>query len=366
MKKLKKTIFILLLSFSNLAVLGLVFNSYFSNHDQIKLFSMSESLEDLKGKIQKECETELKDILKGERKSFICAVDLQQRHKGVSYRLKTRFKVSKEENKIKIKEISGQLRNKKEHITEAQFCGDCSPDKELADSATEDINELMKEVLNVAEKLYDKAQDSVEEAYEEFNKKDKEKRLARIKERKCEGAWNNKTESFEEFIDKEDKLNCRLKQFSNLDEALEVESFYHNKLKKELWQTALSEEDRYLLKDGLLDQFKDPYRNSLSVRSSAGLLENYLRWKEDFDILESLNEKQNFLNSISPDINTMKNFMTNKQAQQDFYYLNKGFDDLLAKSNQATTHLPQVPIQVPNPSTNIDYEVISKEVDKLY
>ena len=368
MNKLKKTIFILILSFSNLAVLGLVFNSYFSNHQQIKLFSMSEGLEDLKGKIQKECEKELKAILKGERKSFICSVDLKQRHKGVSYSLKTRFKVSKEENQIKIKEISGKLRDKKEHITEARFCGDCSPDKELADSAAQDIKELMKEVLNIAESLYDKAQDSVEKAYEEYNEKDKEKRLAKIKERRCEGDWNEKTESFEEFTKIEDKLNCRLKQFSNLDQALEVESFYHNKLKKELWQTALSE-DSYLLEDGLLNQFKDPYRNSLSVRSSAGLLENYLRWKGDFDILESLNEKQSFLKTISPDIYTMKKFMSDKQSQQDFYYLNKGFDGLLAELNQSSSALPQSTtssVQIPTANPTLDYDAISREVEKLY
>ena len=362
MKKLKKTILIALLSFSNLAVLGLVFNSYFSNQEQIKLFSVSESREDLKEKIKRECEKELKAILSGERKSFICSVSLQKKHKGVSYSLKTKFKVSKAENKIKIKEISGKLRDKKQHITTARFCGDCIDDKELEDSATQDITELMKEVLAVAENIYDTAQDSVEKAYKEHNQKDKEKRLAQIKESRCEGVWNATTESFEEFTEIENKLNCRLNQISDLS-PLEAESFYHSKLKKALWQTALSE-DKYLLEDGLLDQFKDPYRNSLSVRSSAGLLENYLRWKEDFDILESLNEKQQFLRTISHDVNSMKGFMTKKQARQDLYYINKGFDGLFAQLNQ--TNLPQTPTQIPAPTSPINYEAVSKEVEKLY
>ena len=365
MKKLKQSIFILFLSCSNLAVLGLVFNSYFSNQDQIKLFSLSEDLEDLKGKIQKECETDLKAILKGDRKSFICSVDLEQKHRGVSYKLKTRFKVSREESKIKIQEISGKLRDTKQHVTEAQFCGDCIPDKELEDSASEDISELMKELSIIAENIYDKSQESVEKAYEEHNKKDKAQRIAKVKERNCEGFWDEETESFEKFTDREDKLNCRLKQFSNLDETLELESFYHKELKKELWLTALSE-DKYLLEDGLLDQFKDPYRNSLSVRSSTGLLENYLRWKKDFDILDSLTEKQTFLKSISPNINTMRSFMTDKQSQQDYYYLNKGFDGLLTQLNQVTDNLPRTSIHIPAPEPAIDYEAVRKEVDKLY
>ena len=364
MKKIKKALFIFILSLSNLAVLGLIFNSYFSSQEQIKLFSISESLEDLKGKIQKECEKELEAILNEERKSFICSVSLQKKHKGVSYSLKTRFKVSREEDKIKIKEISGKLTDKKDHITEAQFCGDCAPDKELEDSAAQDITELMKEVLNVAEDIYDKAQNSVEEAYKDYNQKDRERRLARIKESKCEGAWSAEAESFEEFTETEDKLNCRLNQMSNLNSLLETENFYHNKLKKELWQMALSE-DKYLLEDGLLDQFKDPYSNSLSVRSSIGLLDNYLRWKEDFDILESLAGKQSFLREISSDVNSIKGFMTDRQAQQDLYYLNKGFDGLFAQLNQ--TEPSQTPFQISIPPTSsINYEAVSKEVDSLY
>ena len=360
MKKIKKIIIIALLSFSNLAVLGLALNSYFSNQEPLKLFSVSESREDLKGKIQKECQKELKAILDGERISFICSVSLQQKHKGVSYSLKTRFKVSKEGDKIKIKEISGALRDKKEHVTEARLCGDCISDKELKDSAAQDITELMKEVLAIAEDIYDEAQDSVENAYKEYNQKDKEKRLAEIKERRCEGAWNKETESFELFSSTEDKLHCRLNQLANLNNPLETESFYHNKLKKELWKLALSEEDQYLLEDDLLDQFTDPYRYSLSVRSSTGLLKNYLRWKEDFDILESVSEKQNFLRRISQEVSSIKGFMTKRQAQQDLYYLNKGFDGLLTQLNQN---------QIPVPATSaspVNYEAVSKEVEKLY
>ena len=363
MKKLKNLTLIALLSFSNLAVLGLVFNSYFSNQEQIKLFSVSEDTAVLKQKIQKECESELKAILDGKRTSFICSVSLQKKHKGVSYSLKTRFKVSKEKDKIKIKEISGKLRDKKKHITEAQFCGDCTGDIELEDSAVEDISELMKELLAVAEDIHDSAQDSVETAYKNYNQKDKERRLARIKERKCEGAWNSETESFEEFTEPEDRLNCRISQMSDLNSPLEAEDFYHSKLKRELWRLALSE-DKYLLEEGLLNQFKDPYSNSLSVRSSTGLLENYLRWKEDFDILESLAEKQNFLKGISQDVNSMKGFMTEKQAQQDLYYLNKGFEGLLSRLNQV--NLPQSPTQTQSPSPSIDYEAVSREVEKLY
>ena len=387
MKNIKKTLLIFFLSCSNLFVLGLIFNSFFSNQEQIRLFSVSENREDLKTKIERNCEKELKAILAGERNSFICSVNLQQRHKGVSYSLKTRFKVSKEEDKIKIKEISGQLRDKKQHVTEARFCGDCIEDKELVDSATEDITELMKEVLILAENIYDKAQDSVEEAYQEYNQAEKEKRTAIARAKKCEGTWNKQTNSFEEFSDREDKLKCLLSQSNNLNDLLSSESFYHKKLKKELWNIALSEEDQFLLKDGLLNQFKDPYRNSLSVTSSVGLLESYIRWKEDYDILESIEEKQSFLKSITPDVSYMKSLMSDEQSQQDLYYLNKGFDGLFASLNESKNlnplEIPDEPINYravseeadsfidyetlnEKANSSIDYEAVSKEVENLY
>ena len=365
MKKLKKTFVLTLLSFSNLFVLALVFNSYFSNQEPIKLFSVSKNFEDLKEKIQRECEKELQAILNGERTSFICSVTLQKKHKGISYSLRTRFKVSKNENKIKIQEVSGKLREKKQHITQARLCENCIQDKELEDSASQNITELMKEILIVAEDIYDTAQESVETAYREYNEKDRERRRAQLKENRCEGTWNTDTESFEEFTEAEEQLNCRLTQISNLNNPLEVESFYHKKLKQELWKIALTE-DKYLLEEGLLDQFKDPYRNSLSIRSSASLLENYLHWKEDFDILESLEEKRLFLRSISHDIHSMKGFMTEKQAQQDIYYINQGFDGLFAQLNQSAGKLPPTPTQIPAPTSSIDYEAVNKEVEKLY
>ena len=372
MKTFVKSILIMFLGFSNLAVLGVVFHSYFNNHQSLKLFSFSEDRNDLKEKIHKECKKELKELLQNKRISFICSVTLNQRHKGASYTLATKFKIKKtEEGKIQITEKKGAIRNSTQHATEADFCNDCLPeDKELTDSATTDITELIKEVTEVAEEMLDTAQESVQNAYKKHNEKDKAKRIARIKERDCKGSWNSETESFEEF-DVEEKLNCRMRQISRL-KTVDVENFYHDKLKKELWLTALSDDD-YVL-DGLLDKFKDPYRYSLSVRSSTGLLKNYLDWKDDFEVLDSLEEQRVFLNHIKGDIYSMANFMKKERAQQDLYYLNKGFDGVLARLNQATQALPRsmpglpAPGSAPAPavpSPAIDYEAVRKQVQDL-
>ena len=380
MEAVAKKILIISLGFSNLAVLGMVFHSYFNNHQSLKLFSVAENRSDLKEKIHKECKKELAELLNGKRVSFICSVNLDQKHRGASYTLSTKFKVKKEGNKIKIIEKKGAIRDSTQHATEADFCNECLEDRELEDSATKDITELMKEVIEVADEMFDKAQESVENAYEKYNEKDREKRIARIKERDCKGSWNDGTEKFEEF-NVEEKLDCRMKQVSRLS-PLDVEKFYHNKLKKELWLAALSDDDYAL--DGLMDEFNDPYRYALSVRSSTGLLKNYLNWKNDFEVLESVEDQIAFVNQIKGHINHTADFMGKERSQQDLYYLNKGFDGVLARLNQATQALPRsssvpglpapgsasVPGPAPAPtpvapSPAIDYEAVRRQVKDL-
>ena len=358
MKHLKKN-FIALLSLSNVLVLGLVFNVYFGNSQKIYLFSLAENLEDLKQKIQQDCAEDFSKILNGLEKHFICQVDLDQSHKGVSYKFKAEFKVSQQGDSIRITEIVGKLRDKKDHITEAHFCNDCFNERSLDSSSN--MEELMTEVSDLVEDMYNSAQDSVEEAYNEEKQSDSKRRLAKIRERECEGFWNEESQIFEEFTQAGDRLHCRLNQIHEMDSLLEIEQFYHEKLKKQLWNVALSEEEKASLTNEFFDSFHSPYRYSLSVRSSMALLENYTRWKEDFDILESLRDKQLFLKEITQDVRSLMSFMSSDQFEQDLYYLNQGFDGLYKKLEPA-----DINSQKSIPSPNIDYETVSEEVKKLY
>ena len=366
---LKKILILLTLSLSNLLVLTLVFSHSFGTTSGIRsyqLFSLASDSESLKSEIQEQCATDFQKVLNGERQSFICLVRTKQSHEGADYELRTRFKVSKAGEKLKITNISGRLANGEKHLTEAKFCKDCFKDREVQDSSATDFNEFMKEVSVLADEMFIEAEQSSEEAFEDYHESDRARALARLQEKNCEGVWNKESQSYEEFESVEEKLVCRLNQMNRQGSLLEAEDFYHKFLKKELWKLYREEEEELL--DKTLESFNDPYRYSLSVRSSTALLENYTRWKEDFDVLESLRDKELFLLGISKDVEYLTNFMTTKQSEQDLYYLNEGFDGLYKSVNDISLQidnatLPQDPL---NSDSKIDYDAVSKEVEELF
>ena len=357
MKNLWKKILVLVLGFSNLAVLGLVFHIYFDSHQKLLLFSTSEDETDLRNKLQRTCGDLLQELIDGERESFICNVKVKPKHKGASYTLRTRIRVKKGEEGFEI-EGRGQMREPTQHATQADFCNDCAQQDKLAGNS---FQEFMDQVMEMGENIYSTAQNSVIQAHEEYNKKDLERRMADLKEQDCEGAWNEELEKFEEF-DREERLNCQLSKISKLDLPLDIENFYHRNLKKELWKTALSEEG-YILDEDMLGQFDNPYRYSFSVRTSTGLIRKYLDWKEDYALLRARIDKENFARSVKAELDQVKHLMTRDQFQQDFYYLNQGFEGQLARLNQSVKSLPN-----PSPSVGSvnSYEDVSRQVEDLY
>ena len=376
MKNLKKKIFVTLLGLSNLAVLGSVFHTYFTNNQTSYLFSTSiEDEKSLKEKIKKECKKSLQELIEGKRLSFICNAKVYQRYKGASYFLKVQFRVQKNtDGSITIKE-QGQIKNPTQHATEADFCNDCSKTNELLEGS---FPNLMNQVLAMAEDVYFEAQGSVRKAQEEYNKKDSDNRMASLKEKNCDGSWNEDREKFEEF-DTEERFQCKMEKISQMKKIisqmkshLDTENYYHNELKNELWETALLSEDEYIL-DGMLDKFSGLYRSSWSAQSSLGLIKSYLSWKDDFEVLDSLEQKNRFLKGIKTDVDQMiKHIGAENSSQTDLKHLNEGFDELFVRLNQPTNSIPSLHPAAPSTKTNvplspaIDYGNVKKQIQNLY
>ena len=360
----KKFIITFLFLFSLTAsFLTVIFYTYFDNHQTVKLFSKSENDNDLKEKIEKHCKNSLQNLMSGKQKSFICNITVEQKYKEASYDLRVRLAVTKTTNGIHIKR-QGQIRNPTQHATEADFCNDCEKTTKLDKKAS--FQELMSFVNDEAQSVYTDAQTSVNEARKKYNKKDREKRMASLKEKLCEGSWNKSSKEFEEF-DIEQRLECKINKISKKNLPVEIEKLYHQDLKKDLWKTAISPDD-YILND-LLDNFNDPYKYSFSVRASTSLISNYLDWKNQFEVLDSLEEKQNFVQSIQSNVEQITNFMTKNQSQLDLYFLNQGFDNLFVNSkNQVPSKqtpslhtIKQPTIQTPS----FDYDKVKNQIDGL-
>jgi len=358
---LKKSLVILSLSLSNLFVLTVIWSHSFGGASY-KLFSRADQSEKLEEEIKKQCESDFKKVLNGERTSFICVVKMKKKHEGASYELRTRFKVSKKGESLKITSISGRFANGEKHLTEAEFCSDCFEDREFQDSSAGDFTEFMKEVSVLAEEMSISAEQSTEVAFKNYHEKDRARALARLKQRNCEGVWDQASASFQEFEDPEERLECRLRQMDRQGSLIQAEEFYHKLLKKELWKLYGEGEEELLAKT--LKSFNDPYRYSLSVQASAALLENYSRWKKGFDVLESLADKERFLAGISKDVKYLTHFMTAKQSEQDLYYLNQGFEGLYKTVNEVSLQIENARSKPASPG--IDYDAVSKEVEGLF
>jgi len=324
---------------------------------------MAMDSENLKEQIQNQCGSDFKKVIDGEKTSFICLIKTKQSHRGADYEFRTRFKVIKTEDTLKITNITGRLANGEKHLSEASFCNDCFQDREFQDSSATDFMEFMKEVSNLAEDISIETEQEIEEAFENYNKKDRERTIAKLKEKNCEGFWNTETNDFQDFEETTEIIECRLSQMNREGNLKEVEEFYHSKLKKELWR--LYEEGEEDLLEETLKDFNNPYRYSLSVRASVALLDNYTRWKEGFDVLESLRDKEEYLLNLSRNVEYFTNLMTEEQSEQDLYYINRGFDGLYKTVNDTDLQIEKARSTAPlNPG--IDYDAISEEVKGLY
>ena len=367
MKKIYKKMILAFLSVSNLAVLGLVFQAYLGNQQKLYLFSRSESVRDLRKKVEKECQKALQELVEGQRSSFICNVKVQQRQRGASHSLRTKVTVSREADGSFSIEGQGAMREKKGHATEADFCNDCSTTKNTVANEG-DLTEIMKQVLDTAEKFYDEAHESVQEARKASKQKSQSKNKAEAREQKCEGHWDSANQTFEEF-DREERLKCKMNRISELSTMMDIDRFYHGRkhnFQKELWNIAISDED-YLLEDtDVLERLaSNPYRHSLTVRNSAILLRHYLKWKDHFEVLDSVEDKNRFLRGIKDSVDQKAVFMnanTRNLYQRDMYYLNKGFDGLLVDLNQVSPRIPSSPGTAPP----INYEEVRRQVEDLY
>lgn len=355
MKALHKKIVIFALSLSNLGILGLVFYTYFNNSQRVLLASSSENIADLRNKVEEECKEFMEELIAGQRSSFICNVSVNQKQKEASYIIKTRIRVTANESGQGFKIVGqGRMMEKRQHATEADFCNDCSIEREVDNNSLVDI---MSEVVDTAETFYNQAQDSVREARQEYNQRDRNRRMAGIKERRCEGKWDEDAEEFEEF-DLEERLSCKMDKISSIASPLEAEKFYHEELRNELWKTALSDDD-YLL-DDILEEFANPYRYSLSVQASSSLLKRYNDgWKDHFDILESPGQRAHFIrNRVQPYINPL---LDKPEYEADLYYLNKGLENLLVQLNRET-YSPQHSY---HDSPNTNYDDARRQTDRF-
>ena len=328
MKALKTKILFAVLSFSNLAVLGLVVQTYFSSTQSLRMFSVGDDIQDLNEKIKTQCGADVTSFNKGEKEQFTCPVKIKRKQNQASYILRTEMTVKKTKDKILIS-AQGAIRDKTAHAKAADFCNNCSTEIRELEANKQNPQEILKLMTELATSFYQQASQSVDKAKKDYDKANQ------VYQKNCEQHINPQT-GLVEKLSLEQRLACNLGQISELDLPLEVETFYHNHLKQDLWEIAISDPNYFLKNSEILDRFNRPERYSFSVQVSLALLKDFLDWKTHYNGLKSQQAKTKFLKQLKSKLDKILSFMTPEQSEKDLYYLNKGFDELLVGLDKQT------------------------------
>ena len=362
MKALYKKILALFLGFSNLAVLGLVYQAYMGSGQSLYLFSSNERSDEIEEKIKETCGSLFNELRDKARSSFTCPITINRRHDNSSYKLRMTFLVQHNVD-ANSGEIVGdtpyiftlqsrRMVQRKGHATEADFstCTECGESGEGI--TVSNIQQLMQEITEEAGEIYAAAEQDVEEARTEHNQKTRAQRQAAARESRCEGRWDKDNEEFEPF-DIEERLECKMGRISRLGTPLEVERFYHNNLKGDLWKLAVSDDDYYVREFLDENDFSDPYRYSLSVRSSVGLLNSYAHdWKDRF-VGFNPTERQEFARRLNREISRVSEMTQGSYNHNtERFYLNQALDGALGGLNHAEQRLPTMPSPAGGESIN--------------
>ena len=314
-----KTWILLGLGASNLFVLSFVFNVYLQSGG-ITLYSTAatESL------IKRECEEQVDKVMQGRADSQVCRVETRKRHKGAQYKQSMKFKIKKDGAKLVITLVETNLYNRTKHAEKlaADFCENCETNTDLDHNTN--LMDVMKEIVSMAESQEEKVTDELNEARDEYERARISERVCKVKHRKCEGYWNEEEKICEEY-DTEERLDCKMSKLVRMNPQ-QKDRYYRDILKDEFWKVALEEEeDPHLLIDYLSRIQANPYHFSLHSQASAGLIKNYVNWRDSYGELESDYHKDILVNQI---VRSASNLSTHlgEQGERDFFHLRNGLD----------------------------------------
>ena len=336
-----KTWVVLGLGASNLFVLSFVFNTYLQSGG-ITLYSTvaTESL------IKRECEEQVEKVMQGRAESQVCRVEVKKRHKGAQYKQSMKFKIKKEGTKLVITLAETNLYNRTKHAEklEADFCEDCKTNDDLNHNAN--LTDVMKEIVNMAEGQEEKVTDELNEAREEYERAKISERVAKVKHIRCEGYWNEEDQIYEEY-DTEERLDCKMSKLVRMNPQ-QKDRYYRDILKDEFWNIALDDEENpYIITDYLARIQANPYHFSLQSRASAGLIGNYVKWRDSYEGLENDYHKDILINQVVRSAASLSTHL-GEQGQRDFTHLRSGldkhFDMAGSRLNSVLTQQPHTPV----------------------
>lgn len=331
-----KTWLVLGLGASNLFVMGFTLNIYLQSSG-ISLYSSSYS-----SLVRTNCKTEIRTVLRGgENTTQYCSVEAKnQRHKGAKYTQKMKFKIAKvkktngkaklviTEEHVKIDDATKHAEKLDTTVCADGSCGEediegdfCLEGCNRADDS--DVRQVINRLVHLMEKKEEAIEGDLDEVKEEYERERIEKREALVRQRRCEGYWDTDDESYVEY-DTEGRLDCKTAKTLRMN-PYEKDRYWESVLKEEFWKIALDEDEDPHVMMGHLDRIRRSSQFSYNSRNSAGLIQDYVSWRDVYDDLEDDFRKNLFVDSIVKSASDLS-YHLGSQGRQDMLKLRSGMD----------------------------------------
>ena len=225
--------------------------------------------------------SQINNITDKENIDIYCSFDTKKKDRGVTYRV--RSIVNMKTNTSKPNEVAVSLtktiKDKEDHVTEVDYC-DCETKTTVDLTNVSDLKEvsqvLMNQAANALQREDVRIEDAVDEAYDLHKKKEElESRIT-----KCEISEKS-TVNYIKEIEPEEKINCRTKQLTDIEDKKERAKFFHSDVKKDLWYLASQEEplDNSFFLSDYMRELNNPSlffdQDYFSVRSAIDTVQKY-------------------------------------------------------------------------------------------
>ena len=361
------------LTLSNFFVLAFIFGVFFQSDDSQLHFSVSQAQIDSNRQKLHKCKKGIGQVIDGSRTEYRCRIQVRKSYEGAGYTVESLIEMERDDKGELHVALTKDVENPTHEALKARICeGECSKRGFSKPSSNANLREIVENIAKIAALMETETEEAVKEAKLESDTRELDERMKRLevekKAKKCLGKWDEEEKFFEDFSI-EEQVECKFKKLHSKTNLLEREKYYQEILRKEFWELAMSKDDNDFLREELLKASVNPYY-SHSTRSSIQLLSMYLGWRDNYDLLESLTERQRFVSQIRNEANIFSSQLDPRYSQTDMSLLNEGikinFSEALAKIRSVS--VPSVSDRRINRegSAPVNYKDVKEGARELY
>ena len=231
-----------------------------------------------------------------------CSFSARKQDRGVSYRVRSTVKIKTDKkNNQAVISVFSRIRDKTAHLTEADYCGDCTEQRTVDLSDLDNLDALSEIIQSRVNSAVQESTDKVETAVDEAYKRHIEKQKLKARIARCEISPKSTIDDIE-TIQPDEKIKCRKEQMADIANGRKRTQFFHSTVKKDLWY--LAQQDKPLNRDFFLSDYMQELNNPdffnhdyFSVRSAIDTMAKYNDMRLFMD--EIGDNKTKALNSLS-------------------------------------------------------------------